>query len=917
MNLQFEYPALLYLFWLVPLAAVSAHVLIERGSLVHRGFLSPLMARKLAPPPPRLRTRWQLVLFSLGMLLALIAAARPQWGLREEITYRRGRDLLILLDVSRSMLATDVHPSRLGRAKVDILDLVRELRGDRVGLMAFRGRPVLLCPLTTDYAFFRQVLEGVGVDSAPAGETNIGDAIREALEALETDAGAHKAIVLVSDGEDLANRVPAALEEAQKRGVTIFTVGFGSTAGAKIPGRGTTEGVVTYRGQEVVSRINHELLRSIAEKTGGAYVPVGVSNVRLGALYRDHLSRLAAREIEESVRRRHVERYQTFLLPAVLCLMAALALSRGRPRVGTNAAASARPPATATLRPAPLRKLDPAPKPLRKLAVGLVMLGTATGHSAVPTNANATAAQASPRPAAGLPATNMATPVRADAREAQRLYQRGHYAEAAEAYLAAARAASGPASRAVLHYNAGCALFKAGRYQEAADQFREAGETEAADNVSAAHNLGVALYRAAGTPQPAGEPEQAEGRLATLEQSAAAFQRALRLDPDRQATRQSLAAVTELLPEARDQAKLARLLATYGAVPPDMLADRMLLGQREVLERLPGALTNDTPSQIEQFEALAEQQEHTADLLIPLKSMLLNAALQQAQAASTSQPVQARMAELEAFVEHLRDRMYGTATALRDLDRAAYQTAQESEALAYVLWKGLASYGLLLREDLLRQTNAVELTTAQLDRPVPERQRLIGSEQSEALDLTRRFAERFQAAVPPEGLTIPAAPTNQTAAAATATNQTQVLLSPAERQHILELAEQASTAQQAALDCAVTNLTTALEHQRRAYALLDEIQRLLPKPPQQQSAEQPQQQDQQQQQQAPQPEPQPAETQSQQQEEQPAERRREELSPEDVRRLLEKARQREKEHEEEKRRQAEFYVPLTPTERDW
>jgi len=130
---------------------------------------------------------------------------------------QRGRDLIIALDVSRSMLAQDVHPNRLQRAKADIQDLLRELRGDRAALIAFRGKAVQLCPLTTDYAYLEQALAEVSPESAPRGETDIGDAVTKALEAFESDAGAYQAIILISDGEDLAGRIKAAAESARKR----------------------------------------------------------------------------------------------------------------------------------------------------------------------------------------------------------------------------------------------------------------------------------------------------------------------------------------------------------------------------------------------------------------------------------------------------------------------------------------------------------------------------------------------------------------------------------------------------------------------------------------------------------------------------------------------------------------------------
>ncbi|MBR3086546.1 MAG: VWA domain-containing protein, partial [Kiritimatiellae bacterium] len=171
----------------------------------------------------RLRT----CLLTGGLVILSLAAARPQWGRSDFKVASRGASLLIALDVSRSMLAADVHPNRLERAKADILDLIGDLRGDRAGLLAFRGRGVMLCPLTADYAFLRQAIDGVSVDSAPRGETDIADAIEKCLEALATSAEDNCAIVLISDGEDLAGRAAKAAAKAAARNIPIFTVGIG------------------------------------------------------------------------------------------------------------------------------------------------------------------------------------------------------------------------------------------------------------------------------------------------------------------------------------------------------------------------------------------------------------------------------------------------------------------------------------------------------------------------------------------------------------------------------------------------------------------------------------------------------------------------------------------------------------------
>jgi len=215
-EVQFVNAWVLYLLWLVPVIAWWWYAAGKKLEDRLASFISPDMQKKLRPTASGLRFRWQVGLLSTGMFLLLVAAARPQWGVREERVYQRGRDLVIALDVSRSMLANDVHPNRLQRAKADIMDLIKELRGDRAALLVFRRKAIMLCPLTTDYSYLKQTLETVSTDSAPAGETDIGDAIAKALESLKTDEGAHKAIILISDGEDLSGRGLTAAQEAGK-----------------------------------------------------------------------------------------------------------------------------------------------------------------------------------------------------------------------------------------------------------------------------------------------------------------------------------------------------------------------------------------------------------------------------------------------------------------------------------------------------------------------------------------------------------------------------------------------------------------------------------------------------------------------------------------------------------------------------
>ena len=274
----------------------------------------------------------QMALVVAGLALALFAAARPQWGRTTEKVVERSRNVVVAIDVSRSMLAQDVRPNRLERAKADVADLIDSLDGDRCALVAFRRTGIVICPLTTDHGYLRGALEQLTPESAPRGETDLGSAIRASLDALDPAADDHNAIILISDGGDLRGEAIANSELAKKRGIPIFTVGIGDPKrGAAIPsedGRGEQK----FQGQTVKVKLEEAALKKIAETSKGRYVPLataGTAETTLGAIYRRFLRQVAAKEQNEEAERA-AERYQLFLIPGLALLIAGAALSKGR-----------------------------------------------------------------------------------------------------------------------------------------------------------------------------------------------------------------------------------------------------------------------------------------------------------------------------------------------------------------------------------------------------------------------------------------------------------------------------------------------------------------------------------------------------------------------------------------------------------
>ncbi len=268
----------------------------------------------------------------VGLFLSLFAASRPQWGKSMEKTVTRARNVVIAIDVSRSMLAEDVRPNRLERAKADVADLIDSLEGDRCALVAFRRAGVAVCPLTTDHGYLRSALERMGPESAPRGETDLGSAIRTALATLDPAADDHNAIILISDGGDLRGEALKNAEAARKRGIPIFTVGIGDPKrGATIPSE-DGRGVVKFDGKPVTVKLEESALDAIAKASGGSYVPLataGTAETTLGAIYRRRLRQIALMEQNEEESRLG-ERYQIFLIPGLVLLIIGACLSKGR-----------------------------------------------------------------------------------------------------------------------------------------------------------------------------------------------------------------------------------------------------------------------------------------------------------------------------------------------------------------------------------------------------------------------------------------------------------------------------------------------------------------------------------------------------------------------------------------------------------
>jgi Ca-activated chloride channel family protein len=473
---RFAHPEWLALLVLAPVAAIVGWLSARRRRTALTSFIGDAAEARL----PRPGGTWaRIALAAVGAGSLAIAAARPQSDPVTEQVSVRGRDLVFVIDVSRSMLSRDVAPDRLARTKLWINDLVNTLGGDRVGLVAFAGVPVVKCPLTLDHGFFRMELEELSPASAPRGGTLIGDAIRKAMsDVFEPGQGRHRDIILFTDGEDQGSFPVEAAKAAGEAGVRIIAIGIGGELeGALVPAeQAATDRYVEHEGSRVRSKLDVATLAAIAQAAReaggqGVFLDVGTGTIDLDTVYRDLIASAERTETSQLASVSYRELFPWFLGMALACLaLEPLIPSVRRPRTARTAVMP------------------------RGAFVAVMMLSGLV---------------LSTRTSAAEPEIDLTPPSAADTyNEGRRLFLEGKHAEAAERFLAADLATR---------------------------------ETSLASK--ARYNLGQALYRQAFPPpadetQPQPPALNAEQRLSLLEAATRAFRSALEIDPaDQEAAR--------------------------------------------------------------------------------------------------------------------------------------------------------------------------------------------------------------------------------------------------------------------------------------------------------------------------------------------------------------------------------------------
>jgi Ca-activated chloride channel family protein len=266
------------------------------------------------------------ILILLSLFFVIIALARPQFGDKKKIVIKESSEIVIALDISKSMLAQDLKPNRLEKAKDIVLKIVEENIGEKIGVIVFSGAAMWQCPMTYDYKALKMFLQNVEVGSLPMGGTQISDAIILASKAVEKEISNGKVLVLISDGEDHDSKIKEAINEAKKTDLKIITIGIGTLAGSPIPIKDENSTVKDYvrdiQGQVVISKINSTLLKNVADETDGKYFDASGKDISvdLSKAVKD----LEKNKSEVSQKDNKIDRFQIFLFMALVLLFVEL-----------------------------------------------------------------------------------------------------------------------------------------------------------------------------------------------------------------------------------------------------------------------------------------------------------------------------------------------------------------------------------------------------------------------------------------------------------------------------------------------------------------------------------------------------------------------------------------------------------------
>lgn len=321
MLFRFANIEMLWLLVLVPVFVVAYVLYARRKRRRLEAFGDPQLVAELMPNASRVRPTVKFSLLMVAFTLLCFAAARPQYGQREQTVKRQGIEAVIALDISNSMMAEDVAPNRLERAKQMLSKMIDRMVDDKVGLVVFAGEAFTQLPITCDYVSAKMFLSNIDPSLIKMQGTAIGDALSTSIRAFGAEQSeANRAIVLITDGENHEDDAVAVATRAKEAGIKILVVGIGKPEGAPIPTPGTNDFRKDRQGNVVVSRLNEDMCREIAKAGNGIYVRCDNTNTAMRAIEKE-LDTLATTELETQVFTDYNEQFQTFALLALLILV--------------------------------------------------------------------------------------------------------------------------------------------------------------------------------------------------------------------------------------------------------------------------------------------------------------------------------------------------------------------------------------------------------------------------------------------------------------------------------------------------------------------------------------------------------------------------------------------------------------------
>lgn len=322
--MQFYQSVNLQYLWFIPIVIGLLYFASQRKKkiLAALGNLHTIQSLMASHSPTKLR--WKNILIVLSLILLIVSLAQPQWGEEKKKIKRKGIDLIFLVDASLSMLSEDVKPNRLEKARFEMRSFLRHLKGDRIGIVTFAGSGFLQSPLTLDYSAFSLFADSIDVGYIPDMGTNLSEGIQTAVKSLPAESDKYRAVVILSDGENMEEDIENAIESAKKAGVRLYTIGIGTVAGEPIPLKSSDGKTSGYKkdksGEIVISKLNESLLKKIATETGGLYFQATPGETETGLVY-EHIQSLGKKEFKEQVLVEREDHFQVFLLFGIILLL--------------------------------------------------------------------------------------------------------------------------------------------------------------------------------------------------------------------------------------------------------------------------------------------------------------------------------------------------------------------------------------------------------------------------------------------------------------------------------------------------------------------------------------------------------------------------------------------------------------------